>query len=92
MEKNVSNEQAFWFCNKNGWVGKIAHSLNEFAKEVKSVPVESLEFHLRDDKNDFQAWLGNVLHEKRLSKKMAKIKKDGFKGEELRKAMVNLFE
>jgi hypothetical protein len=92
MEKNVSNEQAFWFCNRNGWVGKIAHNLDEFSKEIKNVPVDSLEFHIREDKNDFESWLKNVLQEKRLSKKMTHIKKQGLKGEELRKALINLFE
>jgi len=92
MEKNVSNEKAFWFCNSNGWVGKIAHNLNEFSKDIKSVSVDSLEFHLRDDKNDFEVWLRDILKEKRLSKKTAKIKKQNLKGEELRKALIGLFE
>ena len=92
MTKNVSNDQAFWFCNRSGWAGKIAHNLDEFSKEVKNVPLESLEFHLRDDRNDFETWLKNVMQEKRLSKKMAQIKKQGLKGEELRKALVSLFE
>lgn len=92
MEKNVSNEKAFWFCNRNGWVGKIAHNLDEFSREINSVPIDSLEFHVRDDKNDFEVWLRDVLQEKRLSKKIAKIKKQGLKGEELRKALISLFE
>jgi hypothetical protein len=91
MEKNVSNELAFWFCNKTGWVGKIAHNLEEFSKEVKEVPAESLEFHLRDDKNDFESWLREVISEKKLAKKMNQLKKKGLKGEELRKALVELF-
>ena len=91
MIKNVSNEQAFWFCNSKGWVGKIAHNVDEFSKDVKSVPTDSLEFHLRDDKNDFEAWLKNSLQEKRLSKKMTQIKKQKLRGEELRKALEALF-
>jgi hypothetical protein len=92
MSKTVSKEQAFWFCNSKGWVGRIAHSLEEFAKEIKVVPIESLEFHLRDGKNDFEAWLSSVMQEKRLAKRIAKIKKEGPRGEELRKALVSLFE
>ena len=92
MEKNVSNEKAFWFCNKKGWVGKIAHNLDEFSREIKNVPADSLEFHIRDDKNDFEVWLRDILQEKRLSKKTAKIKKQSLKGEELKKALINLFE
>jgi len=92
MEKNVPNERAFWFCNSKGWVGKVAHNLYEFSNEIKNVPADSLEFHIRGDKNDFEVWLRDVLQEKRISKKMAKIKKQGLKGEELRKALIGLFE
>jgi hypothetical protein len=92
MSKTVSKEQAFWFCNNRGWVGHIAHSVDEFSREVRSVPVESLEFHLRENKNDFETWLTNVMQEKRLAKKISQIKKQGLRGEELRKALVGLFE
>jgi len=92
MSKTVSKEYAFWFCNNKGWVGQLAHNLEEFANQVKIVPLESLEFHLRDGKNDFEAWLNNIMQEKRLAKKATKIKKESLRGEELRKALVNLFE
>jgi len=92
MSKNVPNNQAFWFCSHNKWIGQIAHNLDEFAKEIKVVPVDSLEFHLRGDKNDFEAWLTNILQEKRLAKKISKIKKQGLRGEDLRKALVSIFE
>jgi len=92
MSKFVSENQAFWFCNQKGWIGHIAHSLEEFSKEIKTVPIESIEFHFRDSKNDFEAWLTNVMQEKRIAKKIAKIKKEGLKGEDLRKALINLFE
>jgi hypothetical protein len=92
MSKNVSNNQAFWFCNKHGWAGQIAHNLDEFTRQVKTVPIDCLEFHLRDNKNDFEAWLRDVMQENRLAKKMTKIKKEGIRGEELRKALIGLFE
>lgn len=92
MSKSVSNNQAFWFCNAKGWVGQIAHNLDEFTKQIKVVPLDCLEFHLRDGKNDFEAWLLGVMQEKRLAKRIAKIKKEGLKEEELRKALISLFE
>lgn len=92
MTKTVSKEHAFWFCNNKGWVGQIAHNLDEFSNQVKIVPMESLEFHLRDGKNDFEVWLTNIMQEKRLAKRAAKIKKEGLRGEELRKALISLFE
>lgn len=91
MSKNVSNNQAFWFCTHKGWVGQIAHNLEEFSNQVKIVPVDSLEFHLRENKNDFEAWLMNVMQEKKLAKAMAKIKKQGLRGEELRRNISDLF-
>lgn len=92
MQKHVSNNQAFWFCDEKGWVGQIAHNLDEFSNQVKMVPLHSLEFHLRGNKNDFEAWLRNVMQEKRIAKRIANIKKEGLKGEDLRKALVSLFE
>jgi hypothetical protein len=92
MAKILSDNQAFWFCNSNGCVGQIAHSIEEFAEHLKSVPIESIEFHLREDKNDFEAWLSNILSRKRLSKKMVLLKMQGLRGEDLRKALLKLFE
>jgi alpha-amylase len=90
MVKSVPDEMAFWFCNKEGFAGQISHSLEEFASHIKVVPIESLEFHLREDKNDFEAWLMNVMQKKRLARKMAKVKKMGLQGEELRNSLVTL--
>jgi hypothetical protein len=92
MAKTISEDQAFWFCSSNGWVGQIAHSLEEFSEHIKNVPIECLEFHLREDKNDFEAWMSSVLSKKRLSKKLVLLKMQGLKGEELRKGLVKLFE
>jgi len=92
MTKVVSENQAFWFCNNKGWVGHIARSIEEFSKEVKTVPIESLEFHLRDGRNDFESWMMGIMQEKRLAKGLLKIKKQGLRGEELRKALISLFE
>lgn len=92
MSKNVSNNQAFWFCTQRGWAGQIAHNLEEFSNQVKTVPIESLEFHLRENKNDFEAWLRDVMQEKKLAKAMTKIKKQSLKGEELRNKIFNLFQ
>ena len=92
MSKNVSKEQAFWFCNNKGWIGHIAHNIEEFSKEIRIVPVDSLDFHLREGKNDFESWMMNVMQEKRLAKKMTQIKRQGLRGEDLRKTLISLFE
>ena len=87
MAKNVSNETAFWFCTTSGSIGKIAHNLHEFAECLRTVPTESLEFHLRDDKNDFEAWLKKIMGETKLAKSFTRIKSKNLRGNELRKAL-----
>jgi len=87
MVKQVSNDKAFWFCTKSGFAGKIAHNLFEFSDAIKTVPVESLEFHLRDNKNDFEAWLSKIMEEPKLAEEMKKIKVKNVKGDALRSSL-----
>ena len=90
MEKNVSNNRAFWFCTTSGFTGKIAHNLSEFLECLKTVPVESLEFHLRDNKNDFETWLKGTMDEPKFAASMRRIKKKGVKGDALRTSINRL--
>ena len=84
MIKEVSNDKAFWFCNSSGFTGKIAHSLTEFSEALRTVPTDSLEFHLRDNKNDFEAWLKEIIQDPKLAESMKRIKNKGLKGDALR--------
>lgn len=87
MSKEVSDDKAFWFCNNSGCIGKAAHSLQEFSKSLRTVPTDSIEFHLRGDKNDFEAWLVNVMEEPRLAEEIKIIKSKGLKGEALKNSI-----
>jgi hypothetical protein len=87
MAKDVIEEKAFWFCNGEGSVGKVAKNLAEFSDCLESAPIDSLEFHLREDKNDFEAWLKEIMEEPKLAESVKRIKKKGVKGEELRASM-----
>jgi hypothetical protein len=87
MAKDVSEDKAFWFCSSAGFAGKTARNLTEFSEGLKAVPVESLEFHLREDKNDFEAWLKEIMEEPRLADSVKRIKKKGLKGEALQASM-----
>lgn len=89
MEKIVSDEEAFRFCNASGSIGKVAHSMAEFKEGIETVPIECLEFHFRDDKNDFEDWLKDVMGEWRLANQIRKIKKQGLTGSVLRGALIN---
>jgi len=84
MSKNVSDDKAFWFCTGSGFTGKIAHNLSEFSECLKTAPIESLEFHLRDNKNDFEAWLKKVMEEPKFAASMKRIKKKSIRGDALR--------
>ena len=88
--KEVTDELAFWFCNSNGFVGIVAHSLAEFSKCLRTAPVDSLEFHFRDDKNDFEAWLNNVMGEPKLAASADRLKKKALAGEKLRASVLRL--
>ncbi len=90
MVKDVADDKAFWFCNSSGSVGKVAHNLKEFSEHLKTVPVSSLEFHLRGNKNDFEAWLKQIMEEPKLASGVKRIKNKGLKGEDL-KASINRF-
>jgi len=85
--KEVKDDKAFWFCNSSGSLGKVAHSIKEFSEDLKTVPVSSLEFHLRDNKNDFEAWLKQIMEEPKLASGMKRIKSKGLKGEELKSSI-----
>ena len=90
MVKEVNDEKAFWFCTESGSVGKMARNLSEFSECLKQVPVNSLEFHLREDKNDFEAWLKDIMEEPKLAASVKRIKGKSLKGEEL-KASIHKF-
>jgi hypothetical protein len=87
MTKEVSDDKAFWFCNQSGPVGKMARNLTEFSDCLSNVPVDSLEFHLREDKNDFEAWLKDIMEEPKLAASVKRIKNKSLKGEALKASM-----
>jgi len=96
MEKNVSNEQAFWFCTDSSSTGFVAHNLEELKRGFRKAPMKSIKFHLRDDKNDFEAWLRNIMEEPKLADNMVSIKekflKGSLKGIALRKNLTKSIE
>ncbi|RLG21069.1 hypothetical protein DRN74_03465 [Candidatus Micrarchaeota archaeon] len=87
VSKKVSNDKAFYFNTWQGFTGIKAKSLEEFKKAIKVVPIESLYYHLREDKNDFSAWLRGVLNEKKIADEIDKIKSEMLEGEHLRRAI-----
>lgn len=92
MSKFVSDNEAFWFSTDSGNAGFVAHDLKELKEGFRKVPMKSIKFHLRDDRNDFEVWLRNVMQENTLADKTVKIKQDfskgSLKGVALRKTLV----
>jgi len=71
-------------------LGVQAHSLLEFLEAVRKVEVGSLEFHL--ERGDFERWIREVLGLAFLSSRISSLRKEGVKGEELRKRLVGVLE
>lgn len=80
MSKIVSDNDAFWFSTDTGNAGFVAHDLKELKEGFRKAPMKSIKFHLRDGKNDFEAWLRNVMQENEVADSVARIKEDFLKG------------
>ena len=92
MAKNVSDDQAFWFSADSGSVGFVAHDLKELKEGFRKASMKSIKFHFREDKNDFEAWLRNIMEEHEIADNFVRIKEDfskgSLKGVALRKTLV----
>lgn len=90
MAKDVLDDKAFWFCTGSGPLGMVAHNLGEFSQLITSAPADSLEFHFRDNKNDFALWLREIMEEPKLAESVKRIKNKDLKGEALKESMKRL--
>ena len=80
----------FFYSGLDRPLGVQAHSLLEFLEAVRKVEVGSLEFHLQ--RGDFERWIREVLGLAFLSSRISSLRKEGVKGEELRKRLVGVLE
>jgi len=70
--RTVRDEEAFYFYEALGKpTGERAKSLSDFLEMIKSVKLESLQFHLQ--RKDFQNWIENALGDSKLAKKIGRI-------------------
>jgi Family of unknown function (DUF5752) len=84
----VAPERAFYFyAEVDRPLGSRASSLKEFSNEVRSVSVESLEFH--NSRGDFEKWV-MMLGDPELAKSMARLREQGVKGDKLRSELARL--
>jgi hypothetical protein len=66
-----------------------ASNLEEFFRVLRTVPVESLEFHL--DRGDFEAWLKSMGSEE-LASTFGALRKENLSGEALRKRLLEVIQ
>jgi len=64
----------------------IAFSLEEFHTILKSVHLQSVEFHAQ--RSDFETWVRQVIGDDVLADKLREVCESGLRGEELRKALL----
>jgi len=61
--------KAFWFCN-----GFISHNLYELVDALKKIDQSSFKHHVNDRKNDIAKWVEDILTDKKLSKRLYRVK------------------
>ena len=66
---NAENELCFWINN-----GPILRNLKDLKNALKKISEETFKYHVNKEKNDFANWVKNVLGDKILANKLAKIK------------------
>jgi uncharacterized protein (UPF0212 family) len=73
-------EEGFYFYASVGKpLNEVALSLKDFTEKVKTIPLDSVEFHQM--RGDFSKWIRNILGDAQLAEAIQKV---GGKGEELR--------
>lgn len=69
-------EMAFYFNNPVKGEGAFARNLDEFLDTLKEAPQEVVDFHMREDVNDFEDWVRNVIKDMELAEELRKIKEE----------------
>jgi hypothetical protein len=82
----VHSHEGFWFYTAPGdYTGKNAVSLKDFLKVLRSVDVQSIDFHF--GRGDFRRWIQLILGDVELSTRINRIPQD-MRGEKLRNYLV----
>ena len=80
--RTVHSHEGFWFYKAPGeFTGKNATSLNDFAKMLRVVDVQSIDFHF--SRGDFRRWIRFIIGDNDLSIRINRIPQDT-RGEKLR--------
>ena len=84
--RTVHSHEGFWFYKAPGdYTGINAMSLNDFAKMLRVVDVQSINFHFR--RGDFWRWIQFIIGDVDLSARINRIPQD-IRGEKLRSDLI----
>ncbi len=93
LQNLLSLEQAFYFYNPVNGEGAFARNLHEFLETVRNLPQEVIDFHMREDVNDFEDWVRSVIKDVKLAEELKKVKEEsGANKEEVIKALEKRLE
>ncbi len=86
----VTYVNGFHFFNSIGqYTGETAISLENFAKEVEHIPIESIDFHFK--RADFQKWIADTIGDAELATAIGHIEKE-LAGEPLRRILLEILD
>jgi alpha-amylase len=84
--RTVHSHEGFWFYTAPGdFTGKNATSLNDFAKMLRVVDVQSIDFHF--SRGDFWRWIQFIIGDVDLATRINRIPQDTH-GEKLRSDLI----
>ncbi len=76
--RKVTVEEGFRFFREIGdYTGKVAMSLEDFAVDLRTMDLRSVEFHFQ--RQDFEKWIRKVLHDEELAESVSRVKSQGEK-------------
>ncbi len=88
--RKVHDHEGFWFYTASGdYTGKNAISLKDFAKMLKVIDVQSVDFHF--SRGDFRRWIQFIIGDIDLSTRINRIPQDT-RGEKLRSDLIRTID
>lgn len=92
LEVVAANEPFLFYrgVGDENFTGVIVYGIKGMVNAIKKVEFESINFHL--SRGDFENWALHALRDKTLAEKLQKLRLSNVKGEELRKALLKVFQ
>jgi hypothetical protein len=85
LEKSKQVAPFHFYVDIGKYAGLSAASYEDFLRTIKQVKVESLNFHLM--RGDFEKWATDILKDKELTEKIAKMRNRKLRGLTLRNSL-----